>query len=64
MQTVRRFPELVDYYIRFKEEHGDRAVSISDARVKESEQLYVRQIGDFVAFLAAKTDFYKDGADS
>ena len=64
VETVRRFPELVDYYIRFKEEHGDRAVSISDARVKESEQLYVRQIGDFVAFLAAKTDFYKDGADS
>ena len=62
--TVRRFPELVDYYIRFKEEHGDRAVSISDSRVKESEQLYVRQIGDFVAFLAAKTDFYQDGADS
>jgi len=59
LRTIRQFPELIDAYIRFKEENGDRAVSISDARVEESEQLYNIQFGSFVNRLEKESDFYR-----
>ena len=39
--VFRAFPALLDYYIRYKEDNGDRAESISRARVSESEEIYI-----------------------
>ena len=57
--TLREYPQLVDYYIRYKEENGDEAESTSSLKVKESEYLYVEQFKQFATELNAKTDFYK-----
>jgi len=57
--VLRKFPELVEYYIRYKEDNGDRAVSISEEKVAESELLYVQQIREFAATLLQTTDFYQ-----
>jgi len=44
-EVTRRYPELLDYYIRYKEDRGDVATSISDQDVRDSEQLYLEQFG-------------------
>lgn len=43
VETIIRFPELADYYIRVKEDTGTDAVSSSAEKVRNSEQLYVTQ---------------------
>lgn len=58
-QTIRQFPELIQYYIRQKEEQGDIAEEISLQNVTESERLYIEQVERFVKSHLAETDFYK-----
>ncbi|MDI1253192.1 hypothetical protein [Thermomonas sp.] len=38
--TLRQFPQMIDYYIRHKEDRGDQARSISDQRVDEASQAF------------------------
>ncbi|MCD6495492.1 hypothetical protein J7K60_05485, partial [Candidatus Bipolaricaulota bacterium] len=56
--TLRRYPELIDYYIRMKEDAGDQAVAISSLKVSESEHLYVRQFRRLAQLLGQQTGFY------
>lgn len=55
--TLLRFPELIDHYIRRKEDNGDKAQSLSSERVDFSRTLYVEQLTELRALLA-RTDFY------
>lgn len=64
MKTIIEFPEIIDYYIRYKEENGERATGISEEKVDYSENLYVEQFASFVKFLAEKTSFYQVQGDS
>ena len=57
-KTYLHFPQLIDYYIRHKEDDGDRAASASRLKVRESHQLYVEQFKAFVELLANQTGFY------
>jgi len=56
--TLRLYPELIDYYIKQKEDNGDKAVAVSDAKVTESYHLYIKQFGSFASLLNL-TAFYK-----
>jgi hypothetical protein len=56
------YPELLDYYIRFKEEHGDAAVSISEQRVREVEEVFIHNLTEFVETLRTESRFYATGA--
>ena len=56
--TILQFPEFIEYYIRFKEENGDEASSISTQRVAEVEDLFVLQLKRFVSDLNASSAFY------
>lgn len=58
-RTILEFPTLIDYFIRFKEEHGDEAESVSSQRVKFSEYFYIAQIKALQRELQEKTDFYR-----
>ena len=53
-----KYPELIDYFIKRKEDTGDEAVSRSREKVAESNSVYVRQFGQLVELLAAQTAFY------
>lgn len=53
-----RFPKLIDYYIKYKELHGDEAAQRSSTHVLESMQLYVNQYRRLVHLLSTQTDFY------
>jgi hypothetical protein len=62
--TIRKFPQLIDYYIRLKEDNGDKATAVSDARVKEAEETFIRRITELVVQLNDETDFYEKSPDT
>lgn len=58
VKTILQFPELIDYYIKYKEDHGSMAKSISEKKVEFSEYLYLDQFTALAKLLSEKTDFY------
>lgn len=62
--VLKQFPALIEWYIRWKEEHGDEAVSQSEVKVSETEEQFVRQLGEFIRKLEAETEFYRRGIDT
>lgn len=56
--TIRKFPELIDYFIKYKEDHGDEAVKASELKVFKSYQIYVKQFGELIRLLNKQTEFY------
>lgn len=63
-RAIRKYPELIDFFIRMKEDHGDQAVSLSQQNVRDVELLYIRQLSEFVRTLKAASSFYSTGADT
>lgn len=57
-RTIRRYPELLEYYILYKEERGDEAVSISEERVAWAHHFFVAQARDLASHLFQHTPFY------
>src|SRR3989338_8195736 len=55
--TLQEFPQLIDYYIKFKEENGEQAESISAEKVVFSQQFYINNVQQFIAGLQTK-NFY------
>ena len=58
-RTLLKFPALVDYYIRYKEDHGDEAKSVRASKVVRSRRLYLTQFASLPTLLNRETDFYK-----
>lgn len=56
--TVRKYPELIEYFIRLKELHGTEAASVSEARVATTELQFIRNVSTLAAALKSETDFY------
>ena len=57
--TIRQFPELIDFYIKFKEDHGDRATSVSQDRVAFSKRMYEDNLRRLRSLLHRETGFYE-----
>ena len=57
-RTIREFPELIDYYIRLKEEEGDQAESVSIDRVNDTRDVFTEQLRTLIADIQSRTDFY------
>jgi hypothetical protein len=57
-KTILKFRQLIDYYIKYKEENGDLALDISRSKVDSSHHLYVDQFSRLATALHAKTGFY------
>lgn len=64
MRAIRTFPQLVDYYIRYKEENGYKASAISEERLKEIESQFISQVSVLVNKLVEDGNFYKTSADT
>jgi len=60
-RVFREYPELIEYYIRYKEDRGDQAVAISDKKMTEVECLFIEQLARFRDLLHASTAFYYRG---
>lgn len=59
--TIEQFPQLIDYYIKDKEEHGDEAHNISGLKVRETEIQFIEQIKLLVDNHLSGTEFYRLG---
>jgi hypothetical protein len=57
-ETISRFPELIDVYIRLQEDDGDRAQAVSADKVEDTYRALVAQIREALADVAARTEFY------
>jgi hypothetical protein len=57
-QTIQQFPQLIDFYIKYKEDNGGQAVSISNAHVQFSERLYLDQFQQLALLLEKRSGFY------
>ena len=62
--VVRKYPEFLDYYIKYKEDHGEEAKSLSEERVEEVNKLFVKKLSLFIDQLSQKTEFYKRKGDT
>lgn len=64
IETLIEFPEIIDFYIRLKEESGDEAENVSSHKVAESKRLYLQQFSLLGESLARSTNFYKISGDT
>ena len=55
---IRTHPELIDYYVKYKEDHEEEATSVSKEQVSEVEMLFQTQLTELVDLLKNKTRFY------
>ncbi len=51
IDALRTYPVVIEHYIKDKEEHGDRAESVSAQRVRQSELFYIEQVRPVAAEL-------------
>jgi hypothetical protein len=58
-KVLLRYPQLIDYFIKCKEDSGDESIAVSRDKVDESDMVYVRQFGTLVDLLDANSLFYK-----
>lgn len=61
---IESHPELIDHYIKFKEENEEEATSISKQVVQEVKQLFNLQLKELVELLHCNTDFYTTQTNS
>ncbi|MFF8269271.1 hypothetical protein ACF059_18040 [Streptomyces sp. NPDC016562] len=62
--TIRQFPELVDYYIKLKEDSGDIAVNSSALKVEDLVSTFIEGLDDVISDLQSKIRFYEKLPDS
>lgn len=63
-KTIKEYPEIIDYYIKYKEDHGDIAEKTSIDKVLSSINKYVKQFGEMVKLLSSSTNFYDFSGDT
>jgi len=56
--VIDNMPEVLDYYIKYKEDNGEKAKYISNQKVREIENRFILQLEKFVNNLDANTQFY------
>lgn len=57
-KTLRKFPQIIDYFIRSKEDRGDEAIRHSRLKVDEVESRFVKNLSYLAQIIADNTDFY------
>lgn len=57
-RLIKQHPELIDYYMKYKEDNEAEATFISKEKVEEVETLFNDQISQLVSLLNEKTEFY------
>lgn len=62
--TIKRFPQLMDYYIKLKEKDKDGAKKASSNIVSEADQIFIGNTQKLIAILQNKSKFYDQKIDS
>lgn len=62
--TIKKHPELIDFYIARKEENGEMAKSIAESKVKLVETAFVENVREIVDILENQSEFYEINPES
>lgn len=57
-KTLRRFPEIIDHYIKDKEDRGEEAIERSKDKVSEAEHRFIENLGKLASLVAERSQFY------
>jgi hypothetical protein len=60
-ETLIQFPQLLDYFIKIKEDRGDEASSVSEEKVAAAEYMFIHQLRKLQSLLRTNTPFYSTG---
>ena len=63
-KVIRKFPVVIDYYIKHQEDRGDAAAATSDHHVLRSERVFIKGVRSFTELLAEHTAFYEVPGDT
>ena len=63
-QTIEKFPEFIDYFIRMKEINGKEAHIRSDLKIRETQELFIELVSNLVEELYHHTNFYQQSYDT
>ena len=63
-RAILQFPEFIDYFIKYKEEHGEDAESLASAKVAWSKQLYLQQFKALANLPKTESAFYETPGDT
>jgi hypothetical protein len=61
IKLITEHPEIIDYYIRFKENNGDVATSVSERQVREVQRIFHDNVVRLRQQLTNETRFYQTG---
>lgn len=61
---LKTYPAVIDYYIKFKEDNGDKAEVYSQQKVADSKELYINNFSLLVEQLRLNTEFYQVAGDT
>jgi hypothetical protein len=62
--VIKKYPDLLDYYIKYKEDRGSEAHLVSEERVQEVESRFIKELSGFIYHLFSRTQFYKLSGDT
>ncbi|MCF7966463.1 MAG: hypothetical protein K9L79_13105 [Methylobacter tundripaludum] len=57
--TIQKYPEILDYYIRYKEHTKDKAAKISTEKIEKIKSELITTLSDFCEKVADSSDFYR-----
>ncbi|MDV6169682.1 hypothetical protein R1T16_14695 [Flavobacterium sp. DG1-102-2] len=63
-QTIRLYPDILNYYIKLKEGNKLQAQNLSHQKVLEVIELFRSNVTELIANLVHRTDFYKINSES
>jgi hypothetical protein len=58
LKTLQSFPSIVDYFIKYKEDQKSEAKNISESKVLEVQDLFVKNVSKLVLLLSENSEFY------
>jgi hypothetical protein len=62
--TIREYPDLIDYYIKQREDSGKEAIEKSATKVRDTEDVFIDRLKDVFDDIRSKTSFYEENFDS
>ena len=64
MNTIRKYPEVLDYYIKQKEDDGNNAIISSEKKVNDTEEILINNTQKLIVYLQKTKFFVEEEEDS
>ena len=58
-ETINKFPEIIKFYVKLKEENKEAAKNLSEQNVQEVEALFIQKIKELVELMLQESEFYR-----